>query len=123
MRNLTNSYATDSTNLRIRWPLKSHYDARIHLYFVRNTKTHLQDIKNSIKGIECLQLILHTAYAYVKLDRTFDIIYCISTVNTQHMQRPDVLVQLGYIWRHVSAVKRPSSGQQGIVLYWWMDLA
>jgi len=32
------------------------------------------------------------------------IIYCISTVNTQHMQRPDVLVQLGYIWRHVSAV-------------------
>ena len=43
-------------------------------------------------------------------------IYCISTVNTQHMQRPDVLVQLGYIWRHVSAVKRPSSGQQRIVL-------
>ena len=25
----------------------------------------------------------------------------------QHMQRPDVLLQLGYIWRHVSAVKRP----------------
>ena len=44
------------------------------------------------------------------------IIYCICTVNTQHMQRPDVLVQLGYIWRHVSAVKRPSSGQQRIVL-------
>jgi len=39
-------------------------------------------------------------------------IYCINTVNTQHIQRPDVLVQLGYIWRHVSAVKRPSSGQQ-----------
>jgi len=35
------------------------------------------------------------------------IIYCISTVNTQHTQRPDVLVQLGYIWPHVSAVKRP----------------
>jgi len=32
------------------------------------------------------------------------------------MQRPDVLVQLGYIWQHVLAVKRPSSGQQGIVL-------
>jgi len=32
------------------------------------------------------------------------------------MQRPDVLAQLGYIWRHVSAVKRRSSGQQGIVL-------
>jgi len=32
------------------------------------------------------------------------------------MQRPDVLVQLGYIWRHVPAVNRPSSGQQGIVL-------
>jgi len=43
------------------------------------------------------------------------IIYCISTVNTQHMQRPDVLVELGYIWRHVSAVKRPSSGQQRLV--------
>jgi len=34
------------------------------------------------------------------------IIYCVSTVNTQHMQRPDVLVQLGYIWRHISAVNR-----------------
>ena len=45
-----------------------------------------------------------------------DIIYCISTVNTQHMQIPDVLVQLGYIWRHVSAVKRPFSGQQRTVL-------
>ena len=32
------------------------------------------------------------------------------------MQRPDVLVKLGYIWRHVCAVNRPSSGQQGIVL-------
>jgi len=36
----------------------------------------------------------------------------IGTVNTQHMQRPDVLLQLGYIWPHVSAVKRPFSGQQ-----------
>jgi len=35
----------------------------------------------------------------------------ISTLNTRHMQRPDVLVQLGYIRRHVSAVKQPSSGQ------------
>ena len=34
----------------------------------------------------------------------------------QHMQRPDVLLQLDYIWRHVSAVKRPSSGQQVVVL-------
>ena len=32
------------------------------------------------------------------------------------MQRPDVLVHLGYIWRHVSAVNWSSSGQQGIVL-------
>ena len=37
-------------------------------------------------------------------------------VNAQHMQRPDVLVQLAYIWRHVSAFKRPSSGKQKIVL-------
>jgi len=42
--------------------------------------------------------------------------YFISAVNTQHTQRPDVLVQLGYIWQHVSAFNRPSSGQQGIVL-------
>ena len=26
-------------------------------------------------------------------------IYCISTVNTQHMQGSDVLLQLGYTWR------------------------
>ena len=26
-------------------------------------------------------------------------IYCISTANTEHMQGPDVSVQLGYIWR------------------------
>ena len=32
------------------------------------------------------------------------------------MRRPDVLVILGYIWRHVSAVNRPSSGQNRIVL-------
>jgi len=43
-------------------------------------------------------------------------IYYISTVNTKHKQRLDVLVQLGYMWLHVSAVKRPSSGQQRIVL-------
>ena len=39
-----------------------------------------------------------------------------STVNTQHMQRPDVLLQVGYTWRHFSAVKRPSSGQLRIIL-------
>jgi len=39
-----------------------------------------------------------------------------STVNTQHTQRPDILLQLGYTWRHVSTVKRPSSGQYKIVL-------
>ena len=44
------------------------------------------------------------------------LIHCISTVNTQHTQRPDVLVQLGHMWRHISAVKRPSPGQQRIVL-------
>jgi len=38
------------------------------------------------------------------------------------MQRPDVLVQLGYIWRHVSAVNRPSSGQQGIVLLRYIEV-
>jgi len=40
----------------------------------------------------------------------------LDTVNTQQMQRPELLVQMHYIWRHVSAVKRPSSGQKGIVL-------
>jgi len=44
------------------------------------------------------------------------IVYRINTVNTQHEQIPDVLVQLGYIWRHVLDVDRPSSGQQGRVL-------
>ena len=42
-------------------------------------------------------------------------IYYISTVNRQYMQRPDVLLQLGYTWRHVSAFKRPSSGQIRII--------
>jgi len=32
------------------------------------------------------------------------------------MQRTDVLLQLGYTWRHVSAVKRPSSDQLRIIL-------
>jgi len=50
------------------------------------------------------------------------IIYCISTVNTQRMQRPDVLIQLGYVWRHVSAVNRPSSGQQRIVLLRYIQI-
>ena len=44
------------------------------------------------------------------------VIYSISTINTQHKQRSDVLLQLGYIWRHVSAIKWPSSVQQRIVL-------
>ena len=34
---------------------------------------------------------------------------------SHHYQRPDVLVQLGYIWRHVSAVNRPTSGQHRII--------
>jgi len=38
------------------------------------------------------------------------------------MQRPDVLVQLGYIWLHVSAVKRPSSDQQRIVLLQYIQI-
>ena len=43
-------------------------------------------------------------------------LYYISTVNTQHMQRPDVVLQLGYTRRHVSAVKQPSSGQRKTIL-------
>ena len=53
---------------------------------------------------KCIYLFLSRWYK--KYRRICFIIYCISTVNTQHMQRPDVLVQLGYIWRHVSAVNR-----------------
>ena len=45
------------------------------------------------------------------------IICYISTVNTQHMQGRDVLLQLGYTWRHVSAVKRPFSGQLRTILF------
>jgi len=32
------------------------------------------------------------------------------------MQRPDVLVKLDYIWRHVSTVNRPSSGQHNNII-------
>jgi len=46
----------------------------------------------------------------------YSVTYCISAVNTQHMQRSDVLVQLRYISRHVLAVNWPCSGQQVIVL-------
>jgi len=49
------------------------------------------------------------------------VVYYISAVNTQDMQRPDVLVELGYIWRHVSAANRPSSGQ-GIVLLRYSEI-
>ena len=31
-------------------------------------------------------------------------------------ERPDVLLQLGYTWRHVSALKRPSSCQLSIII-------
>jgi len=60
--------------------------------------------------------ILHFKTRNVKLFPS--IIYYISAVNTQQIQRPDVLVlvQLVYTWRHVSAVNRPSPGQQIIVL-------
>jgi len=51
------------------------------------------------------------------------LLYYISAVNTQQIQRPDILVQLGYIWRHVSAVNRPSSGQQVIVLFRYIQTA
>jgi len=46
----------------------------------------------------------------------YRVMYYISTVKTQHMQRPDVLLQLGYTWRHVSAVKQPFSGKVRIIL-------
>jgi hypothetical protein len=65
--------------------------------------------------------ILYSEFHVARVQTKF--IYCISTVNTQHMQRPDVLVQLGYIWRHVSAVKRPSSDQQGIILLTYNQIA
>ena len=53
------------------------------------------------------QVILHFIHIYI---------FFISTFNTQHMQGPDVLLQLGYTWRHVSALKRPSSDQHGVIL-------
>ena len=45
----------------------------------------------------------------------FSIFFLFSTVNTQHMQTPGVLVQLGYIWRNVSAVNRPSYSQHRMI--------
>ena len=38
------------------------------------------------------------------------------------MQGPAVLLQLGYIWRHVSAVKRPSSGQHIVILLRYSEI-
>ena len=35
----------------------------------------------------------------------------INTVRTQRLQKPDAYLQVSYSWRHVSAVKQPSSGQ------------
>jgi hypothetical protein len=55
----------------------------------------------------------NTVYTKI-IDST--IIYCVSTVSTQYIQRPYVVVQLGYIWQHVSAVNRPSSGRRRIIL-------
>jgi len=43
-------------------------------------------------------------------------IVLVPSIHNIRTQRPDVLEQLGYIWRHVSAISRPSSGKQGIVL-------
>ena len=64
----------------------------------------------SILYVPCIRYLSEGVKGSDVVDISALIVYCISTVNTQHMQRPDVLVQLGYIWRHVSAVKRPSSG-------------
>jgi hypothetical protein len=82
----------------------------IHIYvWVFNP----EDVCSTFPRNGGMYLQYHTA-AYYPNNKCF--IYCISTVNTQHMQRPDVLVQPGYIWRHISAVKRPSLGQLRIAL-------
>ena len=82
------SHLTENT-LFSRWNEKS--------VFVLQAKSH------------CLLLAKHEVNKFnVQIFCVYVNVYCISTVNTQHMQRPDVLVQLGFIWRHVSTVNRPS---------------
>ena len=76
----------------------------IHLHVVGNTKAE----RAILTGRHVFSLRSTESYVFL--------IYYISTVNTQCMQRPDVLLQLGFIWRHVSAVNRQSSGQQRVVL-------
>jgi hypothetical protein len=56
MRNLINSYATGGTDLRIMWPLKSHYDAKVHLYFVRDTKNIFKILKIVSRGSDAYSL-------------------------------------------------------------------
>jgi len=49
---------------------------------------------------------------------SYHILYYIILAPSIHntCKRPDVLLQLGYTWRHVSAVKRPSSDQLRMML-------
>ena len=61
-------------------------------------------------------IILTKVQGHILYWLKYRVIYYISTVETQHMQRPDVLLQLGYTWRHVSAVKQPFSGKVRIIL-------
>lgn len=77
MRNLTNSYATDVTDLRISGSCdrSSPTTTPESTYISNEIRKTSSGIKSSIEGIGCLQLILHSAYACVKLDRTLDIPY------------------------------------------------
>ena len=73
MRDPTNSYANHGVVLRIIWPRKFEYDAKIHLHFVRDTKKNIYKILKLISsGWDAHNLFFHTAYACVKLDRQLD---------------------------------------------------
>ena len=90
---------------------------------VKNKKT--PEIKHN-SNLPCQSItctLRHPKVQYRVYNRQrAELFYYISAVNTQQMQRPDALVQLGYTLRHVSAVNRPSSGQQGIVLLRYIQI-
>ena len=80
------------------------------------TESLYKQVCFTFKGLAATTNIIITFFLKEPSHCVSSNIYYISTVNSQHMQRPDVLLQLGYTWRHVSAVKRPSSGQHRLVL-------
>ena len=61
-----------------------------------------------------LSFIQYLSHTCCTCQPSHDSVCCNSTVNTQHVQRPDVLVQQAYIWLSTFTFS---------FVYWWMDRA